>query len=103
MVSTNFVRYVGYVGAAANWLIPIAALKNVRDQPAGNIDPVMTSVLCLYSSVFVRWAIAIAPPNYPLFACHVTNASAQATNLVKYAAFRYSGGVANTNAPPAGH
>mmetsp|Transcript_39233 Transcript_39233/g.45622 ORF Transcript_39233/g.45622 Transcript_39233/m.45622 type:complete len:94 (+) Transcript_39233:46-327(+) len=85
MVSTNFVRGVGYVGAAANWLIPIAAVTNLMKQPASDINPQMTGILTLYSCVFMRWAIAINPANYPLLVCHVVNSTAQALTLGKYA------------------
>lgn len=84
MVSTNFVRKVGYLGAAANWLIPIAAITNLYKQPAENVNPQMTGILALYSCVFMRWAIAISPPNYPLLACHVANSTAQFATLGKY-------------------
>lgn len=84
MVSQNFVRCVGYVGAAANWLIPIAGITNFPTRPLRDIDPVMTSVLCVYSSLFMRWALAIAPANYPLFLCHATNSAVQAATLCKW-------------------
>lgn len=87
MSSTEFVRKVGYVGAAANWLIPIAALTNLYRQPASQVDPKMTSILALYSCVFMRWSIAISPANYPLLACHTTNSLAQFTTLGKYFLF----------------
>ena len=83
MPSPNATRFVGYVGAAANWLIPIATMNNVINLPAESVDPVMTSILALYSSVFMRWALAIAPANYPLAACHVTNFTAQSMLLGK--------------------
>jgi hypothetical protein len=83
MPSPNATRYVGYLGAAANWLIPLAAMKNVRDKPAEDIDPVMTSVLAVYSCTFFRWALAISPANYPLAACHAANAMTQTTLLGK--------------------
>ena len=84
MVSPTATRYVGYVGAAANWLIPTAAIANLFRQPADQINAPMTCVLTLYSAVFFRWAIAISPPNYPLMLCHVANSSAQLATLAKY-------------------
>lgn len=84
MVPVGFVRGVGYVGAAANWLIPIAGMMNLPTRPLKDIDPVMTSVLCVYSSLFMRWAVAIAPANYPLFACHATNCLVQLATLSKW-------------------
>lgn len=87
MVNPNITRMVGYVGAAANWLIPIAGINNLRTQPANHIDPTMSGILAVYSLVFTRWAIAISPPNYPLLACHLTNSAAQLATLFKYLAF----------------
>ena len=84
MFSQNTVLMVGYVGAAANWLIPLATVRNLVYQPAENIDPLMSATLAVYSGVFIRWAIAISPANYPLCACHVTNATAQALTALKY-------------------
>lgn len=84
MVSQNIVRLIGYAGAAANWLIPIAAITNFPTRPLKDIDPVMTSVLCVYSSLFMRWALAIAPANYPLFLCHATNATVQAATFGRW-------------------
>ena len=87
MVNPNVTRMVGYVGAAANWLIPIAGINNLRTQPADHIDPMMSGILAVYSAIFTRWAIAISPPNYPLLACHITNSTAQFATLFKYIAF----------------
>ncbi len=84
MPSTQTVVYVGYIGAAANWLIPIATINNIFKQPKSQIDPVMTGVLALYSCVFFRWALAVGPVcNVPLSWCHMTNATAQLTLLGK--------------------
>nr|CCC50303.1 conserved hypothetical protein [Trypanosoma vivax Y486] len=85
MVSVNVVRYIGYVGATANWLIPIAGIINFPTRKPSEIDPIMTSVLCGYSGVFVRWSIAISPANYPLCLCHATNSTVQLATLLRYA------------------
>lgn len=84
MVSQAFVRYVGYAGAAANWLIPIAGIMNFPTRPLKDIDPAMTSILCIYSALFMRWSIAISPANYPLFLCHATNSTVQAATFVRW-------------------
>lgn len=84
MVSQNFVRYIGYCGAAANWLIPIAGITNFPTRPLSDIDPIMTTVLCIYSAFFMRWSVAITPANYPLFACHATNSTVQAATLLRW-------------------
>lgn len=84
MVSQGVVRCVGYAGAAANWLIPIAGIMNFPTRPLESIDPVMTSVLCVYSALFVRWSVAISPANYPLFLCHATNSTVQAATFLRW-------------------
>ncbi|XP_072769471.1 mitochondrial pyruvate carrier 1 isoform X2 [Nerophis lumbriciformis] len=47
----------------------------------------MTFALCCYSLLFMRFAYKVQPRNWLLFACHVTNESAQliqAGRLIKY-------------------
>ncbi|CCW64204.1 unnamed protein product [Phytomonas sp. EM1] len=83
MVSQRVVRYVGYAGAAANWLVPIAGIVNFSSRPINDIDVKMTSVLCVYSLLFLRWSIAVSPVNYPLFFCHATNSTVQAATLLR--------------------
>lgn len=94
MVAPNVVRMVGYCGAAAGWLIPIAGIMNFPTRPVKDIDPVMTTVLCMYSILFMRWSLAIFPANYPNFLCHITNATVQGTTLVRW-------GFGKDAAPPA--
>lgn len=82
VASVGWVRAVGYVGAVANWTIPIVAITNIGKDP-NKINVKMTAVLTLYSCLFMRWSIAISPPNFPLLACHITNVLAQGTHLVR--------------------
>ncbi|EGC37671.1 hypothetical protein DICPUDRAFT_29915 [Dictyostelium purpureum] len=74
---------VGFLGAAANWTIPIASFMNLKNDPE-KIDPIMTTTLASYSLVFMRWAIAIYPPNYWLLGCHAANEVAQLTQLSRW-------------------
>ncbi|CAO3668134.1 unnamed protein product [Umbelopsis ramanniana] len=63
-------------GPVANWGIPIAAISDWKKDPqyiSGN----MTAALCVYSALFMRFALAVRPVNYLLFACHATNEVAQ--------------------------
>jgi len=80
--SDSFVRAVGYLGAAANWLIPISGIAALGKDPA-KIDSRMSAVLSVYSFFFVRWSLAISPANYPLFACHTTNCTIQAIQTLR--------------------
>ncbi|KAF2350244.1 Mitochondrial pyruvate carrier [Trinorchestia longiramus] len=48
--------------------------------------------LCLYSAVFMRFAIKVKPQNMLLFACHVTNEIAQITQGCRLVKYEYLGG-----------
>ncbi|VDM58213.1 unnamed protein product [Angiostrongylus costaricensis] len=70
-------------GPVANWGLPLAAIADLKKNPdliSGN----MTTALCLYSSVFMRFAWHVQPRNLLLFACHCTNLSAQSVQLSRY-------------------
>lgn len=41
----------------------------------------MTIALCIYSALFMRFALKVQPQNLLLFACHVTNETAQLYQL----------------------
>eukprot|EP01128_Nolandella_sp_AFSM9_P003143 TRINITY_DN1363_c0_g1_i2.p1 TRINITY_DN1363_c0_g1~~TRINITY_DN1363_c0_g1_i2.p1 ORF type:complete len:126 (+),score=8.31 TRINITY_DN1363_c0_g1_i2:222-599(+) len=78
MTSTTWVKFVGTVGAVFNWSIPIAGITSIVRNESGTVDPVMSGTLAVYSTLFMRWALAIHPTNYPLFFCHLTNTLVQA-------------------------
>ncbi|KAI9316496.1 mitochondrial pyruvate carrier [Dichotomocladium elegans] len=63
-------------GPVANWGIPLAAIADLKKDPA-YISGNMTLAMCVYSGLFMRFALAVKPTNYLLFACHVTNETAQ--------------------------
>jgi len=44
----------------------------------------MTAALTLYSGTFMRYAMAVTPKNYLLFACHFVNFGAQTTQGYRY-------------------
>ena len=44
----------------------------------------MTGALVIYSATFMRYALAVSPKNYLLFACHAVNFSAQLTQGYRY-------------------
>jgi len=52
----------------------------------------MTSALAAYSMVFMRFAWKVDPRNYLLFACHVTNATAQLTQGYRFVNYWNLGG-----------
>ncbi|PKI83392.1 hypothetical protein MVES_002515 [Malassezia vespertilionis] len=73
-------------GPVANWALPLAALADLKKDPS-MISATMTPTLFMYSCVFMRFALRVQPRNMLLFACHLTNATAQGAQifrLVKY-------------------
>lgn len=75
-------------GPAANWAIPIAALADIRRDPK-YISGKMTFALCLYSAMFMRFAIRVQPRNMLLFACHFVNEGAQLTQGCRFIKYNY--------------
>lgn len=51
------------------------------NRPKEKVSPNMTVALCIYSLLFMRFAIRVQPINYLLFACHATNETAQLYQL----------------------
>ncbi|XP_059621338.1 mitochondrial pyruvate carrier 1 [Phlebotomus argentipes] len=83
-------------GPVANWGIPLAALADIRKDPI-IISGKMTTALCLYSTIFMRFAWMVQPRNMLLFACHMTNFTAQSVQGGRFIHYHYMGG--NKNAP----
>lgn len=52
----------------------------------------MTGALTVYAFTFMRYALAVTPRNYLLFACHTTNAFAQLTQGYRYVQYHHMGG-----------
>ncbi|XP_026824440.1 mitochondrial pyruvate carrier 1 isoform X2 [Ooceraea biroi] len=70
-------------GPVANWAIPIAAISDIQR------DPKFISALCLYSAMFMRFAIMVQPRNMLLFACHFVNEGAQLTQGCRFIKYHY--------------
>ena len=49
--------------------------------PAVVISLNMTGALCVYSALFMRFALVVKPRNMLLFACHVSNEAVQLTQI----------------------
>ena len=45
----------------------------------------MTAAMCVYSLLFMRFAWAIQPRNYLLFACHFCNEGVQLNQMRRWA------------------
>ena len=52
----------------------------------------LSTALVLYSCVFMRFAWKVQPRNMLLFACHLTNASAQSIQGTRFIGYHYLGG-----------
>ncbi|KXL48635.1 hypothetical protein M433DRAFT_56768 [Acidomyces richmondensis BFW] len=78
-------------GPASNFGIPIAAVMDTQKDPE-IISGRMTVALIGYSSVFMRYALAVTPKNYLLFGCHAVNFSAQVTQGYRFVNYWYMGG-----------
>ncbi|KFA66524.1 hypothetical protein S40285_00749 [Stachybotrys chlorohalonatus IBT 40285] len=78
-------------GPASNFGIPIAAVLDTQKSPE-LISGQMTAALCIYAGTFMRYSLAVTPPNYLLFACHLVNAGAQSTQMYRYLNYHYWGG-----------
>ncbi|XP_032681386.1 mitochondrial pyruvate carrier 1 isoform X1 [Odontomachus brunneus] len=75
-------------GPVANWAIPIAAISDIQRDPKF-ISGKMTFALCLYSAMFMRFAIKVQPRNMLLFACHFVNEGAQITQGCRFINYHY--------------
>lgn len=75
-------------GPVLNWGLPMAALFDAQDTPE-RISGRMTTALCLYSGVFMRFAWKVNPRNNLLLACHITNETLQLTQLARFIDFHY--------------
>lgn len=65
----SWTKFIGTVGSAFNWTIPLAAITHIlsSEDPTVTVDPKMTAILAVYSMIFTRWSLAVTPPNYPNF------------------------------------
>ncbi|KAF1996135.1 UPF0041 domain protein [Amniculicola lignicola CBS 123094] len=78
-------------GPASNFGIPIAAVADMTKDPEIISGP-LTGALSCYSAVFMRYALAVSPPNYLLFGCHFINCGSQLTQGYRYLSYYKFGG-----------
>ncbi|XBW34888.1 hypothetical protein QEN19_000452 [Hanseniaspora menglaensis] len=87
----KYVLTTHFWGPVSNFGIPIAAIYDLKKDEE-LISGSMTSALIVYSTVFMRYALAVTPKNYLLFGCHVINTAAQAGQGFRYINYHYMGG-----------
>lgn len=83
MLSRSYFMSTHFWGPIANWGIPLAAIADIRKDPK-YISGKMTLALCVYSLLFMRFAIKVQPRNMLLFSCHATNEVAQLVQGYRY-------------------
>ncbi|EFJ25060.1 hypothetical protein SELMODRAFT_39172, partial [Selaginella moellendorffii] len=69
-------------GPVANWGFVVAGLVDLN-KPPDMMSSNMTSVMCIYSLLFMRFAWMVQPRNYLLFSCHAANESVQLYHLAR--------------------
>ncbi|KAL6236061.1 hypothetical protein BDW75DRAFT_207624 [Aspergillus navahoensis] len=79
----DYVCSTHFWGPVSNFGIPVAAVMDTQKDPE-IISGQMTGALVIYSATFMRYALAVSPKNYLLFACHAINFSAQCTQGYRY-------------------
>lgn len=87
----SYLMSTHFWGPVANWGIPLAAIADTR-KPPEFISGKMTLALCLYSAIFMRFAIKVQPRNLLLFSCHITNETAQIIQGCRLINYEYLGG-----------
>ncbi|KAL3423918.1 hypothetical protein PVAG01_05665 [Phlyctema vagabunda] len=87
----NYVCSTHFWGPVSNFGIPIAAVMDTQKSPE-LISGSMTGALTIYSATFMRYALAVQPKNYLLFACHFVNEGAQLTQGYRWMQYNKWGG-----------
>ncbi|KAJ7535221.1 hypothetical protein O6H91_12G023000 [Diphasiastrum complanatum] len=70
-------------GPIANWGFVAAGLVDTQ-KPPEQISGNMTTAMCVYSALFMRFAWMVQPRNYLLLTCHVANESVQLYQLSRF-------------------
>ncbi|KAJ5309025.1 hypothetical protein PENANT_c020G08259 [Penicillium antarcticum] len=87
----DYICSTHFWGPVSNFGIPIAAVMDTQ-KDAEIISGPMTGALVIYAATFMRYSLAVTPPNYLLFACHLTNFGAQSTQAYRYLNYWKFGG-----------
>ncbi|KAF8863415.1 UPF0041 domain-containing protein [Acephala macrosclerotiorum] len=87
----SYVCSTHFWGPVSNFGIPIAAVMDTQKSPE-LISGKMTGALIIYSATFMRYALAVQPKNYLLFACHFVNEGSQLTQGYRWMQYHKWGG-----------
>mmetsp|Transcript_3537 Transcript_3537/g.12728 ORF Transcript_3537/g.12728 Transcript_3537/m.12728 type:complete len:115 (+) Transcript_3537:204-548(+) len=86
--SPTGIKTTHFWGPVANWGFVIAGLSDMS-KPPEMISGNMTSAMCVYSALFMRFAWEVQPRNYLLLACHASNETVQLYQLSRWAQYEY--------------
>jgi len=78
-------------GPLANWGFVIAGLADMQKSPEIISTP-MTSALCIYSLLFMRFAWMVRPRNILLLTCHISNETVQLIQIGRKIHWEHFGG-----------
>lgn len=70
-------------GPMANWALVGSAVYDATRKGPEVVSIPMTTTMCVYSGLFMRFAWMVGPRNYLLLACHAFNECAQLTQLAR--------------------
>ncbi|CCH57994.1 hypothetical protein TBLA_0A01930 [Henningerozyma blattae CBS 6284] len=84
----KYVFTTHFWGPISNFGIPIAAVYDLQKDP-NRISGPMTGALIAYSAVFMKYALAVQPKNFLLFACHFINETAQLGQGFRFLNYHY--------------
>lgn len=68
----SYLMSTHFWGPVSNFGIPLAAVMDLKKDEE-MISGRMTGALIIYSSVFMKYSMAVTPKNYLLFGCHFVN------------------------------
>ena len=87
----SYLMSTHFWGPVSNFGIPLAAVMDLKKDET-KISGRMTGALVIYSSVFMKYALAVTPKNYLLFGCHAVNWFAQTGQGYRWTNYWYLGG-----------
>ncbi|KAK0665476.1 hypothetical protein QBC41DRAFT_13021 [Cercophora samala] len=88
---TDYFCSTHFWGPVSNYSIPLAAIADTQKSP-DLISGKMTCALLVYALTFMRFSLAIRPPNALLCGCHTVNAAAQSVQGYRFLDWHYWGG-----------
>uniref|UniRef100_T1JH35 Mitochondrial pyruvate carrier n=1 Tax=Strigamia maritima TaxID=126957 RepID=T1JH35_STRMM len=64
-------------------------MSDIATKDASMVSGNMTCALCVYSALFMRFALKVQPRNMLLFACHFANECAQLVQGFRFINYHY--------------